>query len=61
MGKEVDALKIKILKLRDDKIEDILKPKKINKFSNSGAYIPVTGDYDNFFAYVIVLKRGIKE
>lgn len=58
-------MKVKIsrekLILGAKKVEIIIPPKKINKFSKSGAYISICGDYSGQMAYVIVLKKGVKK
>lgn len=40
---------------------DISESKKINNFSKSGAYISVSGDYAGCYAYVVILRKGVRE
>ena len=61
MKNKVKVTQCDRLCLGENKVENIIQPKKIMRFSNSGAYISVTGDYAGHMAYIIVLKRGIKK
>ncbi len=58
---EADIFQKKKLKLTANKVEAIINPKYVRDFRKSGAYIPVSGDYSGNMAYVIILKKGIKE
>lgn len=57
---KAEAYLKKDLKLLPKKVEAIVEPKKIRDFSKSGAYIPLSGDYAGYIAYVIILKKGVK-
>jgi len=46
----------KELKVADNKIKQILKT-RVKSFSKSGGYIPVSQDYKNHEAFVIVLEE----
>ena len=58
---EADIFQKKKLKLTANKIEVIINPKKVRDFYKSGAYIPISSDYSNYMAYVIILKKGVSE
>jgi len=58
---KVNIIKETKLILNNKKVKSIIPPRKINKFTKSGAYISVSGDHSGYYAYVVVLKKGIKK